>query len=91
MRGGRRAAEGPGGTEVATAANINSTRRSEKVKVLGENITEGSEAAGPENVRAHVYIQAQTTRPRQGPRIHKLHSIRGLTNRRIHCSVEVTK
>jgi hypothetical protein len=33
-----RAAEEPAGTEVATASNINSTRRSdsEKVKVLGE-------------------------------------------------------
>ena len=36
MRGGRRAAEGPGGAEVATAASINSTRRSEKVGVLVE-------------------------------------------------------
>jgi len=70
MRGGRRAAEGPEGTQVATAANINSTRRSENVKVLGENITEGSscsEAARPDNVRAHVYIQAQTMRHPPGP------------------------
>jgi hypothetical protein len=36
MRGGRRAAEGTGGAEVATAASINSTRRSEKVGVLKE-------------------------------------------------------
>ena len=31
-----RAAERPGGAEVATAANISCTRRSAKVKVLGE-------------------------------------------------------
>jgi len=36
MRARRRAAEGPGRAEVATAVSINSTRRSEKVKVLGE-------------------------------------------------------
>jgi hypothetical protein len=36
MRGGRRAAEGPGGAEVATAASIDSTRRSETVGVLEE-------------------------------------------------------
>ena len=75
MRGGRRAAEGPGGTEVATAANINSTR-----PTAGGDMTEGSEAARPENVRAHVYIKART---------HQAHKSRG-PGRRIHCGVEVT-
>jgi len=34
--GGRRAAEGPGVAEVATAASINSTMQSEKAGVLEE-------------------------------------------------------
>ena len=75
--GGRRAAEGPGGAEVATAASMNSTRRSEKAAVLEEACQKGSKAQRPENVRAHVHIHTYTlcTQPR-GP---------GL---RIHCEIE---
>ena len=78
MRGGRRAAEGPGGTEVATAANINSTRRSEKVKVLGETLPKVQRLQDPRTFQ-HTFTYK-----------HK-HKSRGLTSRRIHCGVEVTK
>jgi hypothetical protein len=80
MRGGRRVGEGQGGAEVATAANINITRRREQVKVP-DDTTKGSGPAGPDNARAHVYMQA---------RIHQAHESRGPVCR-IHCGVEVTE
>jgi hypothetical protein len=58
--GGSRPAEEPGRAEVAPAASLDSTRRSEKAKGAGEGITGSAEAESPENVRAHIHIQTRT-------------------------------
>jgi hypothetical protein len=74
MRGGRRAAEGPGGAEVATAANINSTRRSEKVKVLGRHNRRSRGHRTRERSSTHLHASTKHAAPTGAVYTHTSHA-----------------